>query len=217
MKSSQHRKRKTDDVELFSGSSKEGKTAKSVSDNSEPLTSKYFKTNSSKKLDQSGRDIKGAQKTNKPRESHPELIAAVADDHKRNVKKRTNTVDIAGNEDISGEKSEDNSGCSNSAAETEETVISKERLDFRFYDLPCEDLAKALLGQVIVSVHEGKRLAGKIVETEAYLGHVDKAAHSFKGKTDRNAAMFMKPGTAYVYNIYGMYCCLNISGQGKFM
>lgn len=88
------------------------------------------------------------------------------------------------------------------------------RVDFKFYDRSCEDLAKALLGQIVVTTFEGKRLAGKIVETEAYLGRIDKAAHSYKGKTDRNAAMFMQPGTAYVYNIYGMYCCLNISAQG---
>lgn len=216
MKPSQHRKRKTDDVELFNGSSKVGKTAKSGTDSSKTFTSKYFKTNSSKKLDQSGKDIKSAQKTKQP-QSHSELIAAVGNDHKRSVKKRTDTADTTGNEDISRVKSEDNAGCSNSAAKTAEIVISKERLDFKFYNLPCEDLAKALLGQVIVTVHEGKRLAGKIVETEAYLGRVDKAAHSFKGKTDRNTAMFMKPGTAYVYNIYGMYCCLNISAQGKLM
>lgn len=61
-----------------------------------------------------------------------------------------------------------------------------------------------------------ERVSGIIVETEAYLGLEDKAAHSYKGKrTERNEAMFMQPGTAYVYNIYGMYCCLNISSRGE--
>ncbi|XP_071108104.1 uncharacterized protein [Haliotis cracherodii] len=89
------------------------------------------------------------------------------------------------------------------------------RLSRAFYEQSCEDLAKALLGQVLVRIHNGERLTGRIVETESYLGRRDKAAHSYKGKTDRNLAMFMAPGTAYVYNIYGMYCCMNVSSQGE--
>lgn len=54
------------------------------------------------------------------------------------------------------------------------------------------------------------------METEAYLGPEDEAAHSRGGRqTPRNRGMFMKPGTLYVYFIYGMYFCMNISSQGE--
>lgn len=63
---------------------------------------------------------------------------------------------------------------------------------------------------------DGRELWGRIVETEAYLGGEDEASHSKGGKqTQRNAAMFMKPGTLYVYQIYGIYFCMNVSSQGK--
>ncbi|XP_064604475.1 DNA-3-methyladenine glycosylase-like [Liolophura sinensis] len=92
-----------------------------------------------------------------------------------------------------------------------------ERLTADFYNQSTVNLAKALLGQKLVHrLSSGKRVAGIIVETEAYCGLVDKAAHSYNGKrTARTEAMFMKPGTAYVYSIYGLYCCMNISSQGE--
>ncbi|KAF4077801.1 hypothetical protein AMELA_G00212040 [Ameiurus melas] len=91
------------------------------------------------------------------------------------------------------------------------------RLRSAFFIQPCVDLAKALLGKVLVRRHsDGTELRGRVVETEAYLGGEDKASHSAGGKrTERNAAMFMKPGTIYVYPIYGIYLCMNISSQGE--
>ena len=85
-----------------------------------------------------------------------------------------------------------------------------------FYDCPCEELAVKLLGKTLVhKLADGTRLAGTIIETEAYLGGDDKASHSYNGKKNaKNEAMYMEPGTIYVYHIYGTYTCMNISSRG---
>ncbi|XP_029996271.1 DNA-3-methyladenine glycosylase [Sphaeramia orbicularis] len=92
----------------------------------------------------------------------------------------------------------------------------KSRLGGDFFNQPCISLAKAFLGKVLVRRQaDGTELRGRIVETEAYLGGEDKASHSAGGKrTERNTAMFMKPGTIYVYPIYGIYLCMNVSSEG---
>ncbi|KAG9463768.1 hypothetical protein GDO78_021120 [Eleutherodactylus coqui] len=92
----------------------------------------------------------------------------------------------------------------------------KMRLLSDFYNKPCIDLAKSFLGQILVRrLPDGTELRGRIVETESYLGGEDEASHSRGGKrTERNVAMYMKPGTIYVYQIYGMYFCMNVSSQG---
>lgn len=91
------------------------------------------------------------------------------------------------------------------------------RLGEDFFKQPCISLAKAFLGKVLVHrCADGTELRGRIVETEAYLGGEDKASHSAGGKrTERNTAMFMKPGTIYVYPIYGIYLCMNVSSEGE--
>ncbi|XP_068100727.1 DNA-3-methyladenine glycosylase [Hyperolius riggenbachi] len=93
---------------------------------------------------------------------------------------------------------------------------TKMRLPSVFYNKPCIDLAKSFLGQVLVrKLPDGTELRARIVETESYLGGEDEASHSRGGKrTERNAQMYMKPGTIYVYQIYGIYFCMNVSSQG---
>jgi DNA-3-methyladenine glycosylase len=80
-----------------------------------------------------------------------------------------------------------------------------------FYEGSPERVAREVLGKVLVSTAGRRTLAGRIVEAEAYHGADDPAAHAFAGKTARNAVLFGPPGFAYVYFIYGMYFCLNVS------
>ncbi len=79
-----------------------------------------------------------------------------------------------------------------------------------FYNRKTVEVAKDLLGKLIVRRDGDAVRIGKVVETEAYLGPHDLAAHSARGRTPRTEVMFGPPGHAYVYLIYGMHHCLNI-------
>lgn len=110
------------------------------------------------------------------------------------------------------------------------------RCGVEFFDQPCANLASAMLGCVLVCCGEGEvECRGEVVEVEAYLGGEDRAAHSYNGRRSRaNEAMYMvrerrggrgnmilclsllqAPGTAYVYSIYGIHCCFNVSSRGE--
>ena len=86
------------------------------------------------------------------------------------------------------------------------TVLPRE-----FYDRDPRRVCRELLGKVLVRNEPRKHLAARIVEVEAYFGKSDGAAHSFAGRTARNAVLFGPPGFAYVYFIYGNHYCLNVS------
>jgi DNA-3-methyladenine glycosylase len=78
------------------------------------------------------------------------------------------------------------------------------------------DIAKSLLGKILITNFDGQITTGRIVETEAYVAYVDKAAHSYEGKrTARNEHMYAGPGTAYVYICYGMHQMMNIITNEK--
>jgi DNA-3-methyladenine glycosylase len=84
-------------------------------------------------------------------------------------------------------------------------------LKAEFFDRNPRKVARALLGKLLIRKTADGLLAGRIVETEAYLGQNDAAAHAAAGKTARNAVLFGPPGYAYVYFIYGVHYCLNVS------
>ena len=90
-------------------------------------------------------------------------------------------------------------------------------LQRNFYIRPVLTVAKDLLGKVLIK-NDGKNIfAARIIEVEAYDGKIDKASHSFKGKTKRNEVMFNEGGYFYVYFTYGAhYCCNVVTGKQNY-
>ena len=86
------------------------------------------------------------------------------------------------------------------------------RLSREFYNGDTVEVARALLGKYLVRrLPDGTVLAGRLTETEAYVGRCDKACHAYNyRRTERTATLFGPPGHAYIYLIYGMYHCLNV-------
>lgn len=79
-----------------------------------------------------------------------------------------------------------------------------------FFDRDTVTVARELVGKYLIRQYGGVVLAARITETEAYVGRVDKACHAYNyRRTERTKTLFAPPGTAYVYLIYGMHCCLN--------
>ncbi len=96
--------------------------------------------------------------------------------------------------------------------------LSAKKLRKSFYRRELLDVAKSLLGQVLVKVDGKNILSGKIVEVEGYHGDFDEAAHSYRGITKRTEIMFEAGGYLYVYFTYGAHHCCNVvtgkKGQG---
>ena len=90
------------------------------------------------------------------------------------------------------------------------------KLNRSFYTRSGLVVARELIGKTLVNITEKGKTAGIIVETEAYMGIDDAAAHSYKNRrTKRTEAMFNEGGHAYIYLIYGMYLCMNVVANVK--
>lgn len=85
-----------------------------------------------------------------------------------------------------------------------------------FFDRDTVEAARDLVGKYLVRRYGGVTLCARITETEAYVGRTDKACHAYGGRiTERTKTLYAPPGTAYVYLIYGMHCCLNFVTEGE--
>ena len=90
-------------------------------------------------------------------------------------------------------------------------MLSGTRLSREFFENDTQCVAKELLGKYLVREVDNGAMIGKIIEVEAYIGPNDKACHCYNyKKTEKTKIMYEKPGTWYVYYIYGTYYCLNI-------
>ncbi|MFW9895338.1 MAG: DNA-3-methyladenine glycosylase [Candidatus Thorarchaeota archaeon] len=95
-------------------------------------------------------------------------------------------------------------------------MIQFEKLRREYFNRNTKIVAKDLLGKLLVRETDSGRIVGEIFEVEAYLGPNDKASHSYNyKKTDRTKVMYDKPGTLYIYLIYGLYFCLNVITEAE--
>src|SRR3954470_2136318 len=84
------------------------------------------------------------------------------------------------------------------------------KLPRRFYNRPTLDVARELIGKVLVHNRRGVQTSGAIVEVEAYIGEADPACHAAPGPTRRNEPLYGTPGHAYVYLNDGIHCLVNV-------
>ncbi|WP_240040688.1 DNA-3-methyladenine glycosylase [Pseudocnuella soli] len=90
-------------------------------------------------------------------------------------------------------------------------IMNLQKLPLPFYlRHDVVQIARELLGKVLVTAWNGELTAGRIVETEAYAGEVDRASHAYRGRTPRTAVMYGAGGVAYVYLCYGLHQMFNI-------
>jgi len=92
--------------------------------------------------------------------------------------------------------------------------MPQRKLPHSFFNRPAIELARDLIGTILVRRVRGREFRARIVETEAYVGAHDLACHASKGRTKRTEIMFGPAGHAYVYLIYGMYDMFNIVAAG---
>ena len=84
------------------------------------------------------------------------------------------------------------------------------KLPYSFYHRPCLEVARDLVGKILVHRFEGQELRLRITQTESYCGESDTACHASKGRTKRTEVMYMDAGTIYIYLCYGIHWMLNI-------
>src|SRR5499425_3166203 len=89
------------------------------------------------------------------------------------------------------------------------------KLPRAFYNRPTLDVARDLIGKILVHNRRGVRTSGAIVEVEAYIGESDPACHAAPGPTRRNAPLYGRPGFAYVYLNYGIHYLVNAVTESK--